>query len=69
MTGLPTVMGWYVHEWLWRNDVADLNAKAVRRSRLFTLQQMPPTVQMLVEKYDISYIFVGSCEREKYGRS
>ena len=23
MTGLPTVMGWYVHEWLWRNDVAD----------------------------------------------
>lgn len=21
MTGLPTVMGWYVHEWLWRNVV------------------------------------------------
>ena len=28
MTGLPTVMGWYVHEWLWRNDVADLNEKS-----------------------------------------
>ena len=20
MTGLPTVLGWYVHEWLWRGD-------------------------------------------------
>ena len=33
MTGLPTVMGWYVHEWLWRNDVADLNAKIRRDTR------------------------------------
>lgn len=24
MTGLPTVLGWYVHEWLWRGDPADL---------------------------------------------
>ena len=24
-------------------------------------------VQVLIDKYDIEYIFVGSCEREKYG--
>ena len=23
MTGLPTVLGWYVHEWLWRDDTSD----------------------------------------------
>ena len=65
MTGLPTVMGWYVHEWLWRNDVADLNAKADEIETIYTLTNAAE-VQMLVEKYDISYIFVGSCEREKY---
>ena len=36
MTGLPTVMGWYVHEWLWRNDVADLNAKADEIETIYT---------------------------------
>lgn len=65
MTGLPTVMGWYVHEWLWRNDVADLNAKADEIETIYTSTNAVE-VQMLVEKYDISYIFVGSCEREKY---
>ena len=65
MIGLPTVMGWYVHEWLWRNDVADLNAKADEIETIYTSTNAAE-VQMLVEKYDISYIFVGSCEREKY---
>ena len=65
MTGLPTVMGWYVHEWLWRNDVADLNTKADEIETIYTSTNAAE-VQMLVEKYDISYIFVGSCEREKY---
>ena len=65
MTGLPTIMGWYVHEWLWRNDVADLNAKADEIETIYTSTNAAE-VQMLVEKYDISYIFVGSCEREKY---
>ena len=65
MTGLPTVMGWYVHEWLWRNDVADLNAKADEIETIYTSTNAAED-QMLVEKYDISYIFVGSCEREKY---
>ena len=27
-TGLPTILGWYVHEWLWRNNVEDVNEKS-----------------------------------------
>ncbi|MDO4622503.1 MAG: DUF2298 domain-containing protein [Eubacteriales bacterium] len=27
MTGLPTVEGWYVHEWLWRSDTGELNQR------------------------------------------
>ena len=66
MTGLPTVMGWYVHEWLWRNDVADLNEKSAEIESIYTSTDTQK-VRELIKKYDISYIFVGSCEREKYG--
>ena len=66
MTGLPTVMGWYVHEWLWRNDVADLNEKSAEIESIYTSTDTQ-RVQELIKKYNISYIFVGSCEREKYG--
>lgn len=66
MTGLPTVLGWYVHEWLWRNDVADLNTKSGDIEMIYTSQD-EKQVRQLLEKYEISYIFVGSCEREKYG--
>ena len=66
MTGLPTVMGWYVHEWLWRNDVADLNEKSSEIETIYTSTDTA-RVQELIEKYDISYIFVGGQEKEKYG--
>ena len=68
MTGLPTVMGWYVHEWLWRNDVADLNEKSGEIETIYTSTD-DAEVRKLIEKYDISYIFAGSCEREKYGEN
>ena len=68
MTGLPTVMGWYVHEWLWRNDVADLNEKSAEIETIYTSTDTQ-RVQELIKKYDISYIFVGSCERDKYGEN
>ena len=40
MTGLPTVLGWYVHEWLWRNDVADLNTKSGDIELIYTSQDL-----------------------------
>lgn len=68
MTGLPTMMGWYVHEWLWRNDVVDLNEKSAEIETIYTSTDTQ-RVQELIKKYEISYIFVGSCEREKYGEN
>ena len=67
MTGLPTVLGWYVHEWLWRNDVADLNARAADVETIYTSDDAEE-IRKLLDKYEVSYIFVGSCEREKYGQ-
>jgi uncharacterized membrane protein len=66
MTGLPTILGWYVHEWLWRNDVADLNEKSADVETIYTSQDVE-AVKTLLSQYNVSYIFVGSMEREKYG--
>ena len=68
MTGLPTVLGWYVHEWLWRDDTADLNEKSADIESIYTSLD-EEYVKELLEEYDVSYIFVGSKEREKYGEA
>lgn len=66
MTGLPTVLGWYVHEWLWRNDTGDLNQKSADIQSIYTSSD-EALVKFLIDKYEISYIVVGSKEFEKYG--
>ena len=68
MTGLPTVLGWYVHEWLWRDDTADLNEKSADIEEIYTSTD-EEQVKELLDEYDVSYIFVGSKEREKYGEA
>ena len=55
MTGLPTIMGWYVHEWLWRGDLADINAKIADVENIYTSTD-EAHVKSLLEEYDISYI-------------
>ena len=64
-TGLPTVLGWYVHEWLWRGDVAALNTRAADIETIYTTDT-PGVAQHLCDRYDISYIYVGRLERQKY---
>ena len=65
MTGLPTLEGWYVHEWLWRNDPEDLTRKRNEIEFIYTSDDVD-AVRKLLYKYDISYIYVGSCERAMY---
>lgn len=67
VTGLPTVLGWYAHEQLWRNNnTADLDAHAADVRDLYTCGDSQ-RVQELIDRYQISYIFVGTNEWEKYG--
>ncbi len=65
MTGLPTVLGWYTHEHLWRNDAEDLNEKS-RQIELIYTSQDENQVRSLLEQYQVSYLFLGQMEREKY---
>ncbi|MBO5521346.1 MAG: hypothetical protein J5973_06705, partial [Eubacterium sp.] len=65
LTGLPTLEGWYVHEWLWRGDTKDLDAKNKDIRSIYEAEN-PDDASILMTRYGISYLFVGSCEREKY---
>lgn len=66
VTGLPTVLGWYTHERLWRNDnTDDLNVRAADVRTIYTSTDIEQ-VKELLQKYHVAYIFVGSKEWEKY---
>lgn len=64
-TGLPTVLGWTVHEWLWRGtyDVPSPRIDAVKQMYEIT---DPEGAKKLFKKYHVDYIFVGELERQKY---
>lgn len=65
MTGLPTILGWYTHEWLWRENTDDLNEKSAEIETIYTSLD-EAEVRRLLDKYQVEYIFVGQMERDKY---
>ncbi len=67
MTGLPTVAGWWVHEWLWRGS-SDVIAKRI--PDIVTLYESPNLylTEKLIKKYHIKYVIVSQLERKKYPR-
>lgn len=64
-TGLPTLLGWTVHEWLWRGSYDIPSPRIEDIKRLYESTNITE-FKNLVHKYDVRYIFVGSLEREKY---
>ena len=64
-TGLPTVLGWYVHEWLWRGDTKLLNLRKDDISDIYESNDSSKT-EKLLRRYNIKYVVVGESEREKF---
>lgn len=65
MTGLPTILGAYTHEQLWRGDVEDLNEKSADIETIYTSADKEQVLSLL-KQYQVSYIFIGQMEKEKY---
>lgn len=65
ITGLPTVLGWHVHEWLWRGDVSVVDSRAADIKTIYTSDNREEVLE-LINKYDIEYIYVGKLENDKY---
>jgi uncharacterized membrane protein len=64
-TGLPTVQGWFVHEWLWRGTA---EAPQQRVNDITTIYQSEDVGQVkpLLAKHQIRYVLVGAFERERF---
>ncbi len=68
LTGLPTVLGWHTHEWLWHNDLDPVDLRAADILEIYTGTDLQKK-QELLQKYNVDYIYIGSNEYEKYGQS
>jgi YYY domain-containing protein len=65
-TGLPTVLGWEGHEYVWRGTNRDYAGRREDIQQIYTSTNAS-LVQELLAKYDVSYVYVGRLETEMYG--
>lgn len=64
ITGAPTVAGWTVHEWLWRDSYTNITERASEVDQMYL---NPGLAKKTIKKYGIKYIFFGQREKERYG--
>lgn len=70
LTGLPTVLGWKTHEWLWRSSRGteyppELTEREQDIEAIYCSNN-EAIVRSLIDKYDITYIYVGKLEMEGF---
>ena len=64
-TGLPTVAGWWVHEWLWRGTSEVVGNRIPDIENMYESDDLDLTRDLL-KKYHVKYVVVTSQERTKY---
>ncbi len=64
-TGLPTVAGWWVHEWLWRGSADTVGKRIPDIQEIYEGKNLEKTIN-LIKKYQIKYIVVSQMEHQKY---
>lgn len=65
MTGLPTILGWRTHEWLWKSDESMVTEREDIVEKIYCSTD-EGEVRRLLEEYEVAYIYVGKLEREKF---
>jgi len=64
-TGLPAVVGWPIHEWLWRGTYDIVAPRNTDVQTIYESQSLEET-KAIISKYQVKYIYVGKFEKEKY---
>jgi uncharacterized membrane protein len=64
-TGLPTVLGWTVHEWLWRGSY-DVPSPRIEEIKTIYETENKDAAKKLLKKHNVKYVFVGTLEYQKY---
>ena len=65
LTGLPTILGWHTHEWLWKDDYNWVEARKADVETIYTSTDAA-LVKELLETYDVTYIYLGDEEHKTY---
>jgi uncharacterized membrane protein len=64
-SGIPTLLGWYVHEWLWRGARAPVRERRAQVRAVYELPRLP-AVRALLARHGVRYVVVGRLERERF---
>ena len=66
-TGIPTIIGWPVHEWLWRGSYDLVSPRADEVRLIYEAPKSDlPKVRKILKKYRIGYIVIAEMEKQKY---
>ena len=65
LSGAQTVAGWFVHEWLWRDDSDLINNRRIEVTKFFESGDNVYCRDFL-KKYKVDYIVVGPAESSRY---
>ena len=65
-TGLPTILGWEHHEWVWRGSNRDFAGRREDVDQIYRSEDLDQ-VETLLEKYDVTFVYIGRLEKEMYG--
>jgi YYY domain-containing protein len=68
LTGLPTLLGWAGHENQWRGSYEIQSAREPDIETIYNTLD-PEAALTLLDKYDITYVYVGPLERTAYNES
>ncbi|MCR4264403.1 MAG: DUF2298 domain-containing protein [Candidatus Roizmanbacteria bacterium] len=64
-TGFPTVLGWPVHEWLWRGSYDEPGTRVEEVRQIYEGTDREAVVSLL-NNFRVTHIIIGKLEREKY---
>jgi YYY domain-containing protein len=64
-TGLPTVIGWARHEQFWGRDSDEVRTRLEDVNSIYSTGSKEKALE-LMNKYNVSYIYIGQLERQMY---
>jgi YYY domain-containing protein len=63
-TGIPTIIGWPFHEFMWRGDTSGWYG--IRMNDVRSIYENPKETVALMKKYNATLLYVGDSERARY---
>lgn len=64
-TGVPTILGWFNHEWFWRGDLELVQRRAAVVREIYETADATRRCELL-ERFGVRYLVIGGVERDRF---